>query len=296
MAARVRLQRRGRPGGRLGQDRQQRGQRLRPRRRRRPGRACRRCSTRLDYRPNLSARQLRTGRTGVIALALPELDNPYFAELTGSSCRRAEEQGWTVLVDQTDGLRDREQAGRSGHPPPPHRRADPQPGRARTSTTWPGGRRRTLPWCCSARSSPAARRTTWRSTTWRPPAPLPSTSSRRAGRRIAAIGEQPNSSQESGVAHLRRRGWEEALPAAGLPAAPELVAEVAVLPAQRRRRGDGGACWTATDPPDAVFCFNDTAGARRAAGAGRPRAAGARGRRRDRSRRHRGRPLRRTRR
>jgi DNA-binding LacI/PurR family transcriptional regulator len=34
------------------------------------------------YRPNVTARNLRAGRTGVIALALPELDNPYFAELT----------------------------------------------------------------------------------------------------------------------------------------------------------------------------------------------------------------------
>ncbi|WP_344745322.1 hypothetical protein [Streptosporangium vulgare] len=39
----------------------------------------------LEYRPNLSARSLRQGRTGVIALALPELDAPYFAELSSSS-------------------------------------------------------------------------------------------------------------------------------------------------------------------------------------------------------------------
>src|SRR6187431_2085604 len=58
----------------------------------------------MGYRPNLSARGLRTGRTGVIALALPELDNPYFAELTGFVVQAAEEKGWTVLVDQTDGL------------------------------------------------------------------------------------------------------------------------------------------------------------------------------------------------
>ena len=38
------------------------------------------------------------------ALALPELDNPYFAELTRFVVQAAEERGWTVLVDQTDGL------------------------------------------------------------------------------------------------------------------------------------------------------------------------------------------------
>ena len=35
----------------------------------------------LGYTPNLSARHLRRGRTGIIALAIPELNNPYFAEL-----------------------------------------------------------------------------------------------------------------------------------------------------------------------------------------------------------------------
>ena len=42
----------------------------------------------------------------MIALALPELDNPYFAELTRFVVQAAEERGWTVLVDQTDGLRE----------------------------------------------------------------------------------------------------------------------------------------------------------------------------------------------
>src|SRR4051812_14335855 len=60
------------------------------------------------YRPNLTARSLRAGRTGVIALALPELANPYFAELTRAVVREAEALGWTVLVDETDGLRERE--------------------------------------------------------------------------------------------------------------------------------------------------------------------------------------------
>src|SRR4051812_30268768 len=52
----------------------------------------------MGYQPNLSARNLRSGRTGVIALAFPELDNPYFAELTGFVVQAAEEHGWTVLV------------------------------------------------------------------------------------------------------------------------------------------------------------------------------------------------------
>ena len=68
----------------------------------------------LNYRPNLSARSLRQGRSGVIALAVPALDMPYFAELTRAVVEAAAERGWTVLVDQTDGLRERELEVASG--------------------------------------------------------------------------------------------------------------------------------------------------------------------------------------
>jgi LacI family repressor for deo operon, udp, cdd, tsx, nupC, and nupG len=62
----------------------------------------------LDYRPNTSARGLRTGRTDLIALAIPALDEPYFAELAGLIVEAAARQGWTVLIDQTGGDRIRE--------------------------------------------------------------------------------------------------------------------------------------------------------------------------------------------
>jgi DNA-binding LacI/PurR family transcriptional regulator len=68
----------------------------------------------LGYRPNLSARSLRTGRTGLIAIAVPRLDQPYFAELAGCVVRAAERHGLTVLIDQTDGLPDRERLVVSG--------------------------------------------------------------------------------------------------------------------------------------------------------------------------------------
>lgn len=38
----------------------------------------------LDYAPNLSARSLRSGKTNVIGLAIPELTNSYFTELANS--------------------------------------------------------------------------------------------------------------------------------------------------------------------------------------------------------------------
>jgi DNA-binding LacI/PurR family transcriptional regulator len=68
----------------------------------------------LNYRPNLSARNLRKGRTGVIALAVPELDIPYFAELARHVVVAAAELGWTVLIDQTGGARERERVVAAG--------------------------------------------------------------------------------------------------------------------------------------------------------------------------------------
>jgi DNA-binding LacI/PurR family transcriptional regulator len=62
----------------------------------------------LGYQPNLSARSLRSGRTGVIALALPELGLSYFAELADAVIRAAEQRGLTVTIEHTGGDRDRE--------------------------------------------------------------------------------------------------------------------------------------------------------------------------------------------
>jgi len=62
----------------------------------------------LGYQPNLTARSLRSGRTGVIGLALPELSLSYFAELADSVIRAAELRGVTVLIEQTGGDRERE--------------------------------------------------------------------------------------------------------------------------------------------------------------------------------------------
>jgi DNA-binding LacI/PurR family transcriptional regulator len=57
----------------------------------------------LDYRPNISARSLRSGRTGVIGLALPELSLSYFAELADSVIKEAEKRNLVVLIEQTGG-------------------------------------------------------------------------------------------------------------------------------------------------------------------------------------------------
>ncbi len=68
----------------------------------------------LGYRPNLSARGLRSGRTGVIGLAVPELRQNYFAELADAIIRAAEKHDLGVLVEQTSGDREREIAAVTG--------------------------------------------------------------------------------------------------------------------------------------------------------------------------------------
>lgn len=62
----------------------------------------------LGYRPNLSARGLRSGRTGVIELSVPELRQNYFAELADEVIRAAARRDLGVLVEQTGGDRQRE--------------------------------------------------------------------------------------------------------------------------------------------------------------------------------------------
>jgi DNA-binding LacI/PurR family transcriptional regulator len=57
--------------------------------------------TELDYKVNISARNLRSGRTRVIGLAVPELSQAYFAELADAVIRAAKARDYTVLIEQT---------------------------------------------------------------------------------------------------------------------------------------------------------------------------------------------------
>lgn len=68
----------------------------------------------MGYRPNLSARGLRSGKTGVIGLAVPSLRETYFAELADSVIRAAAKRGLRVVIEQTNGNRDLEIATLSG--------------------------------------------------------------------------------------------------------------------------------------------------------------------------------------
>lgn len=64
----------------------------------------------LGYRPSELARSLKIGRSGLIGLMLPDLDTPYFAEITRDFVRQGTAHRVTVVIDQTDGDRDRELA------------------------------------------------------------------------------------------------------------------------------------------------------------------------------------------
>jgi DNA-binding LacI/PurR family transcriptional regulator len=62
----------------------------------------------LDYRPNPVARTLRTGRTGMLALVVPEIDVPYFSALARDVINAAAEVGYRVMIDQTGHDHERE--------------------------------------------------------------------------------------------------------------------------------------------------------------------------------------------
>lgn len=68
----------------------------------------------LGYKPNLLGRRLATGRTGLLALAFADVTLPYFAELARRVSDIAEEHGYRVLLEQTDGVLERERAVVSG--------------------------------------------------------------------------------------------------------------------------------------------------------------------------------------
>jgi DNA-binding LacI/PurR family transcriptional regulator len=62
----------------------------------------------LGYQPNLSARGLRSGRTGAISLVIPDLRNVYFAELADAVMVAAAAHDLVVMIQQSGGDRERE--------------------------------------------------------------------------------------------------------------------------------------------------------------------------------------------
>ncbi|WP_218566700.1 LacI family DNA-binding transcriptional regulator [Vallicoccus soli] len=204
----------------------------------------------LNYRPNLAARNLRLRRSGVIALAVPEIGLPYFAELARHVIKAAEVHGWTVLVDQTDGVAEREQLvidGIRGHlidglilSPVA---LDAAGIAARTDATpmvLLGERVYDGPADHVAIDNVTAARQAVEHLLGL------------GRRRVGVVGAQEG--DRAGTARLRLRGAEQALSRAG--ARDDLVVPVAAFDRAEGARAvarllEGG------DPPDALFCFND---------------------------------------
>lgn len=205
----------------------------------------------LGYVPNLAARQLRSGRSGVIALAVPELQSPYFAEIAGLIVQAAERRSWTVLIDQTDGQAERERnlvAGLRRHAidglifSPLALAGEELAQRDGTPMVLLGERIWHGPADHVAIDNTAAAADATRHL------------SGLGRRRIAAIGVQDRPSAVT--ARQRLAGYHAALAEAGLRPDPALQAEV-----ESFHRADGAAAMArlldAGEPPDAVFCFND---------------------------------------
>lgn len=62
----------------------------------------------LDYRPNLLARRLSTGKSEAIAFVTPDIANPFFAELAAAVERHAHASGYSVYITSTGGNADAE--------------------------------------------------------------------------------------------------------------------------------------------------------------------------------------------
>ena len=205
----------------------------------------------LGYRPNLAARTLRQGRSGLLGLVVPEIDSPYFDELAGLLADAAEARGATLVVDQTRGNAERERRLLTG---PSGQLVD-----GLILSPWaltPAevlARPRGVPLVLLGEqydrgidhvgvdSVAAARAAT-------------SHLVQTGRRRIAAVGVQPHLANQTALQRLT--GYRLAL--AGVGRTPDPSLEV---PVERLHRADGARAFERLlelrDPPDALFCFTD---------------------------------------
>lgn len=206
----------------------------------------------LRYRPNLSARNLRKGRTGLIALAVPELDIPYFAELARHVVAAAADHGWTVLIHQTGGGPEQERVAAAGIGDhmidglifsPLSLDAEDLTGLDGMPTVLLGER---------VDHGPADHVVIDNVTAARE---MTAHLIGLGRRRIAAIGSPRT--PEGASARLRLAGYTAVLTEAGLGYDESLV-----VPTPAWHRADGAAAMRhllgSGGRPDAVFCFNDT--------------------------------------
>jgi LacI family transcriptional regulator len=56
----------------------------------------------LNYRPNLAARALVTGRTHTIGLVVPDLVHPFFGEVAGGLSKLLRKKGYSLIISSSD--------------------------------------------------------------------------------------------------------------------------------------------------------------------------------------------------
>lgn len=70
----------------------------------------------LEYQPSLVGRQLQSGRSHMITLAVPRIDEPYLGALAHQLIAAAAPRGYTVVMDETGGRPEREEQAARGYP------------------------------------------------------------------------------------------------------------------------------------------------------------------------------------
>ncbi len=207
----------------------------------------------LKYRPNLAARNLRSGRSGLIGLALPELDVPYFAEIARLVVEEAADHGFTVLVYQTNGVREHEQLFISGirsqlidaliFTPVALTRDDLK--------DWTDQ----VPMVLLGEAVEDGLMNQVGIDSLSAGAAATGHLIELGRRRIAAIGAPVG--RTASTAHLRRlRGYRQALTDARIGVDPRLIPEVSAFHPTEGSRAMAELL-DLESPPDAVFCFND---------------------------------------
>ncbi len=210
----------------------------------------------LRYRPNLSARNLKHGKAGFLALAVPQMDSPYFAELAARISAEAATLGYIVLLDVTaadpeaerivlEGMRSHVIDGVIFSPLALSReeiagRHDDLPMVLLGERDYPKGYDHVAVNSVAASTAITEH--------------LVSLGRRRVAAIGAASGWSPPTKRDTRTD--RFRGYAKALAAGGLEVEPDLVREVTSY-----ERADGYAAMqqllALESPPDAVFCFND---------------------------------------
>lgn len=210
----------------------------------------------LGYRPNMAARQLRNGKSGMLAFGIPNLREPYFAEFASRFVDIAHDRGVNVLITQTGGLRGDECAFVEGEGLPAVDGIVLSPLALAPEDL--SGRRSAIPLILVGEHGAAV------AASGMTHVGIDNIAAARAAtehllsrgrRRIAVIGVQHEGSTET--SRLRYQGYRDALEAAGIEVDEGLLGVVGEFNRAEGSRAiddllDRGADF------DGVFCFNDT--------------------------------------